>query len=218
MELLSKIKALLLEIIFPPIVLPKDLKINGTLFCGKCHARLPENKKICHRDWPYLLASATGYDNKTIREMIWKLKYSKKSGYAEPLATALTKAISKIDIDWNKFTIIPIPLSKERLAKRGFNQSELLSERLAGKAGLPMERDLLLRVKNTRPQVELEDPEQRKNNVAGAFAATKDAEKKNYILVDDVSTSGATMMEAAKTLKKAGARTIVGLVVAKAGQ
>ncbi len=216
MELLSKIKALLLEIIFPPVILPKDIKINGTLFCGKCHARLPENKKICHRDWPYRLGAVTGYDNQAVREMIWRLKYSKKSGYAEPLAGVLAQAVGKIDLNWQKFTIVPIPLSRERLASRGFNQSELLSEKLAEKIGLSVDRNLLIRIKNTRPQVELEDHEQRKNNVAGAFAATGDAEKKNYILIDDVSTSGATMLEAAKTLKKAGARNIVGFVIALA--
>lgn len=218
MELLIKIKALLLEVIFPPVVLPKNLKVNGTLFCGKCHARLPENKKICHRDWPYLLGAATGYDNEAVRKMIWRLKYSKKPGYAEPLATILARTAEKIGIDWSKFTIIPIPLSKERLAERGFNQSERLSERLAAKIGVPLERNFLLRVKNTRPQVELENYDQRKNNVSGAFATAGDAEKKNFILVDDVSTSGATMLEAAKTLKRAGARNIIGLVVAKVGK
>jgi ComF family protein len=116
--------------------------------------------------------------------------------------------------------VLPVPLSKERLQTRGFNQAWLLTRELARQAGCVASTDstLLLRVKNTRPQTELKR-EARQANVKGAFqmdplraAAVK---SRRVVLVDDVMTSGASLFTAAEALRAAGAAHITGIVLGR---
>ena len=116
--------------------------------------------------------------------------------------------------------MLPVPLSKERLQTRGFNQAWELTRALARQSGSAATTDstLLLRVKNTRPQTELKR-EARLANVKGAFqidplraAAVKG---KHIVLVDDVMTSGASLFTAAEALRAAGAAHITGIVLAR---
>jgi len=157
-------------------------------------------------------------------------------------------------------SLVPIPLHPRRLRWRGFNQSELLGKMIAQNLGLPFCPDLLLRVKLTRPQVELSRKE-REKNVAGAFAFNRKiisahpfrpadllrnsrgkppnlkgacpVSPKGFtgahpclsrpvgivsrfvLLFDDVWTSGATLREAARALKRAGAKRVWGLTIAR---
>ena len=111
--------------------------------------------------------------------------------------------------------VLPVPLHPLRERWRGFNQSR----ELAKKAGLnPVER-VLTRIVNTTPQTTLAGGSAaRRQNIRGAFAATAAVRGLSVLLVDDVMTSGATLFEAARTLKNAGAKTVTGLLVARAVQ
>lgn len=112
---------------------------------------------------------------------------------------------------------VPVPLHQRRRRTRGFNQSELLAEYLGLYFRIPIVKQALMRIKNTRPQIELENDEERRINISGAFAVTdREAVKnKTAILVDDVVTSGATLREAAQTLRRAGARTVWAVAIAR---
>jgi len=114
-------------------------------------------------------------------------------------------------------TLIPLPLHPSREKERGFNQSELLAEIISKTFNLPLEKNILIRAKNTRAQAELTDWEERQANLQNAFtvANPENLKGKNIILVDDVYTSGATMSAAAETLRASGAKKIIGLVLAK---
>lgn len=114
--------------------------------------------------------------------------------------------------------VIPIPLSKDRLRERGFNQSLLLAKAVADHYRLNLVDNVLKRTKETKTQSGLKDWEERKENVKNCFALENPEliKGKNIILVDDVYTSGATMNEAAETLRANGARKIIALVIAKA--
>lgn len=113
---------------------------------------------------------------------------------------------------------IPIPLHKKKLRKRGYNQAELLAKGLAKKLDLPV-IDCLHRVKETKTQVGL-TKEQRQTNIKDAFSLQFEGlrhgqpQRLQVFLVDDVTTSGATMLEAAKILKKAGVKKVYGLTLA----
>ena len=115
------------------------------------------------------------------------------------------------------YTLIPMPLHSSREKERGFNQSELLAEIISKTFNLPLEKNILIRAKNTRAQAELTDWEERQANLQNAFtvANPENLKGKNIILVDDVYTSGATMSAAAETLRASGAKKIIGLVLAK---
>lgn len=100
--------------------------------------------------------------------------------------------------------IIPIPLHKKRKRKRGYNQAELLAGELGNILGLPVYTDVLVRVRDTKPQKTLDDAE-RKNNLKEAFKTTENIVQLNYILVvDDIYTTGSTLDAAASALAKAG--------------
>lgn len=113
--------------------------------------------------------------------------------------------------------LVPIPLHRSREQRRGFNQSFLLAEELGRRLDLPVV-SALRRIKATEQQIEMKSYADRRRNVADAFKIINaDAIKeKTAILIDDVSTSGATLFEAAKVLRNGGARTVWAIVIAKA--
>jgi len=114
--------------------------------------------------------------------------------------------------------LVPIPLHPSRRRWRGFNQAELLGKMIAENLALPFQPNLLLRKKKTKPQVKLSKDE-RAENIKGAFILNGNLklEIKNlkFIIFDDVWTSGATMREAARVLKRSGAQKVWGLALAR---
>ncbi len=122
---------------------------------------------------------------------------------------------SGIFIDFPSNLLVPVPLHPKRLKERGFNQSEILARELSRHFSLELGPAVLERCRYTTPQVELAASE-RKINILGAFVCSDPSVKnKNVILVDDVFTTGATMQECAKVLKKSGASEVWGLVIAR---
>ena len=113
--------------------------------------------------------------------------------------------------------IVPVPLHKRRYNWRGFNQALLLSKYIASRFDLLINENLIIRGKNTRPQTKIKSMEERKKNIKGAFFCPRNdlVKNKNIILIDDVCTTLATLNECAIELKKAGAKKIWGLVVAR---
>lgn len=113
--------------------------------------------------------------------------------------------------------IIPVPLHAARLRWRGFNQAELLAHRLAERFDLPLDKSALSRAKNNIPQVEIKNRKERLENIQGAFECInlEGVKGRRVILIDDVCTTSGTMSECAKVLKKAGAKEVWGVVVAR---
>lgn len=136
-----------------------------------------------------------------------------------PLASALVIAhLKRTRIPLNRATFVPIPLHSSRLRRRGFNQAELIAEQCASYWHRPLV-NALIRTVATQQQASIKETQQRFKNVANAFAINASApsiKKQTIVLVDDVSTSGATLAAAAQTLKAGGANRIIGAVVAKA--
>lgn len=235
--LFTKIKNLILDILFPPICLncQKTLedknrlicqpclslvKLNNTLFCPVCRARLAESKRICHYDSPYLLAAAGNYDDPVLQNLIHCFKYKYFKNLAPILAEVLIKYLSNLSLSMvksQKSVVVFIPLHPRRERQRGFNQAKLIAEIVARRFNLALV-DALKRVKDTKSQAKMKETEKRIENVSGCFAIKNPEmiQGKNIILIDDVFTSGATMNEAVKILKKNGAKRIIALVLAKA--
>lgn len=215
-NVLKQIKLWTIEILFPEISLD-DVRIHTTLFCARCGARLANNVKICHSQ-SYRLAAATKYEG-AVKEYIWQMKYNCKPGAVQPLINLLARYI-KNQPDFlkkiRKFVLIPMPISKERLSERKYNQALIIAEEINNILNLPILKNVLVRVKNTKPQVGL-SYQQRKENVKNCFSVVDKSKVcgKNVIIVDDVFTSGSTMDEAVKTLRDAGVRQVIALVIAK---
>jgi len=195
----------------------EQIKVNQTLFCGQCRARLPESKKICHRDFPYVLGVATDYDDKKVGELVSGLKFKFWTEAVKPLGKILTEYAKNLPLGWHETFVVPIPLSRQREKERGFNQSRMLAEVLAKNMRGVLSGENLARIRNAKPQSEM-DFHKRSENVSGVFAV-RDRNLfagRKIILVDDVVTSGSTFLEAAKTVKDAGAKSVVALAVAGA--
>lgn len=239
MPYLIKFKNLILDILFPALCLHCQKQLSGrdknngicndclskiaihaTLFCPVCRNRLPENKKICHRDCKYLLASATNYDD-IIKSIIHAFKYKKWSHLQYPLKDIVNTYLDNLkfqNTDFTYYLIIPIPLHKNRQQERGFNQAELIAKIISEKLNLNLEINNLIRFKETKSQVEIKDWEQRRNNLNNSFKILNPAKiaGKNIIIVDDVYTSGSTINEAVKVLKESQVNKIIAFVIAKA--
>jgi ComF family protein len=189
-----------------------------TLFCGICAARLPEQKKICHKDAPYRLGAAGPYDDDAVKAIIHALKFQGIAAAAEPLADILTGYVGRLGLDLEGYIVMPIPLSIKRARGRGFNQSALIARPFAATLGLPFEEHILARVVHRKPQSDTENIFERRENIKGCFALSPGAiaQNKKIVLIDDVTTSGTTFTEAARVLRSAGAKKIMALAVAKA--
>lgn len=213
------IKNWVLDVLFPTPDLPQNLKLNQTLFCPVCRARLARNVKICHKNSQYKLGAAVSYNDEAVRKMIWQLKYRGRTGNAAVLGKILNTYFENLNLKIKNYVIVPVPLSKTRLRKRGYNQAMLIAKILSESLKFPVVENSLIRVKDTPPQAEVKDWYVRKENIQNCFGVADPAlvKNKNIILVDDVFTSGATLNEIARVLKNAGARKILGLVIAKAG-
>jgi len=155
--------------------------------------------------------------------LISAYKFGEQPGWASFFADLLLKAPGVRQAFENlqpADLILPVPLSKERLQTRGFNQAWLLTKELARQAGSAAQADssLLLRVKNTRPQTELKR-EARLANVKGAFQVdplrAAVVRGRRVVLVDDVITSGASLFTSAEAMRTAGAAHITGIVLAR---
>ena len=113
--------------------------------------------------------------------------------------------------------LVPIPLHKSRLRKRGYNQAAILAKKLSQKLGVPV-AELLERAKNTKSQITL-SLEERKSNIDGAFlmknVSNQNRQDANIFLVDDVLTTGSTLAEAATVLKRNGYKKVYGITLAR---
>ncbi|MEQ1935165.1 MAG: ComF family protein [Fimbriimonadaceae bacterium] len=129
-------------------------------------------------------------------QAVRRLKFNRVTSIADWMSCQI---LEKIRLESLRYDfVIPVPIHWSRRCQRGFNQSELISR------SLPNVSSGLLRFKRTRPQVGL-TAEQRLENLRGAFRARESVEGKSVLLVDDVITSGGTMLECARALRAAGA-------------
>jgi len=155
--------------------------------------------------------------------MIESYKYKFVKDISKSIAELLIEYLKELELKGlveispkNKI-LIPIPLHPKRLRWRGFNQAELMSELISQNLGIKTNNSIIKRVRNSNPQAKIQDKGERSQNIKNIFEISspdilKDA---TVLLIDDVITSGATINECAKALKKAGATKIIGLSFAR---
>src|SRR3989344_3670541 len=108
----------------------KNIPLRNGYVCPVCNGRLPLPKKTCHPQAPYILAAATDYDG-TVRELISRLKYKNVQEAADPLARLIEIYARTIHFPFENKIIIPIPLHPARQRNRGYNQAELIAQKIA---------------------------------------------------------------------------------------
>lgn len=173
--------------------------------CGSCLTNPP------HFD----IARAPFLYEGPLRDMIHSFKYNRLTHLRKPLSLLALKAADDF-MKHGPRLVVPVPLHHSRLRERGFNQAVLIGQTLSRHLSLPMQPDTLTRTRQTEPQIELSAAE-RRLNVKGAFSVGKPelVAGKRVLLVDDVMTTGSTMDECARELKKAGAEMVIAATIAR---
>ena len=151
-----------------------------------------------------------------LREAIHRFKYRSEAHLISSLGPLLSTFAREWIPDSRNSLTIPVPLHRRRLRARGFNQSLLLARVISSGLGTRLDYKSLMRRRHTRAQTGLSKEERRKN-VRDAFSVMNPEiiEDKAILLVDDVLTTGHTLNECAKTLKKSGARVVICLTLAR---
>lgn len=224
----------IVDLLFPRACL--GCKKEGGYICLTCLNKMPKVRQICpvcerpsvdgmshvkcKKPWGLDgLISVWAY-REVVRKAIIALKYKFAKEVSKELARHIYTAFNKEKPVFPRGPfLVPIPLHWYRGNWRGFNQADLVGKLISEKLGWKYAQDLLTRKKLTRPQTELKG-EERKQNIRGAFSLNPDYQSliidhRPLVLFDDVWTTGSTLKEAAKVLKRSGAREVWGLTIAR---
>jgi ComF family protein len=190
----------------------------GSFMCGRCSSKLPR----AHPPKQSYISALFDYRNPTTKQSIWQFKYKNLRGLADFFGERLYEEIlgdlseELLFSKKEQLLLVPIPLHPRRLRERGYNQSELLVKSILNNDANQLFKfspDVLVRVRETKPQAKKEARSARIQNLRGAFNSNRVLGKK-IILVDDVTTTGATIEEARNVLLAAGARSVRAYTVA----
>ena len=206
----KRIFGIVFDFLFPKSELDMAIEKETpeTLASKLLQGRETENKSI------YALFD---YRDEVIRHMVWALKYRRNRRVAQTFAVLLydflIEEFSDLSVysDFYKPILVPIPLYRKRFRERGFNQSELLAKELVKIDNFcVLDTNILQKIKNTPHQTNLHRHKRLKNVIDSFGVKNPDTIKnRNLVVLDDVTTTGATLNEAKKILLKAGAKKVV---------
>ena len=226
MGFLNTITNSILNVIFPLKCVSCGEK--GKDFCAVCLSDAPPAERET-ANWIFPLYD---YRHPPIKKALWLLKYDGKKRlakiFAEILYEKIMEELSELSVmeNFHEPLLIPIPLSPKRYRERGYNQAELICRELIKISHLRysvdmhnkfiLEKNILIKPKETEHQARIKNRRERLENIIGSFSVKngENIKNRNIILVDDITTTGATLAEARKILKQSGAKKIIAFTVA----
>lgn len=193
--------------------------IRGTSLCITCSTQIPQT----HNNLGNNLYACFDYQYPLIKQAIWNLKYHKRKNLGHILGKLVAETLLEEYSDLIAYTggtpiiIIPVPLSPKRMKERSYNQAEYIARGFAHYVGKSciIRTDIIKKIKDTLPQARLQNKNVRLRNVKNAFNIyhKEDIKGRTIIVIDDVTTTGATITEIINILEKGGARKVVGFAV-----
>ena len=204
----------------------EKIRIIPFQVCPKCEKNITESGRSCPNCKPFSTLDAmlvsTSYKEGLVAKLVHLYKYRFVQDLHIPLGKMLVRSIIRSELPLPDL-IVPVPLHKKRLRWRGFNQAGLLAEYVAKNltAGFEIRiaTDVLERRRFTQPQMKVKRYSERQNNLKDAFFLESDPPKdsdpegKIILLIDDIATTGSTLYECAKILKKGGAKKVFSAVI-----
>jgi ComF family protein len=200
------------RVVSPPRCAACDVEVRArVVFCRECASTVTWAPR--KGAWPLAAFDYGG----AIADSVTRFKYGGRPDLARPLGDLLWRAVEPTVSDFASSRVVPVPLHPSRLAERGYNQAALLAGRLARRLGRPFLPLALARTRDTPKQAALGRGD-RLVNVAGAFVVRQPLRvvAGEVLLVDDVSTTGATLRACETALLQAGASRVAFLVLARA--
>lgn len=172
--------------------------------CDRCQQKRPSYKLL--RSWAVF--------ESPVRNALHRLKYRRDVGLGEALSNQVSSFVDQLN--WPIDMVVPIPLGKERFKERGYNQVAMVAMPLSIRLGLDYHPTVLIRARETRSQVGLTAAERQENVRNAFFADGKKVDGRTVLLMDDVSTTGATLSSAAEALLASGAHDVFAITLARA--
>lgn len=205
-----------LDIIYPSVCV--GCERVGELLCEHCIETIEEPPPPPSRGDNLADFVAVGAHTTALRDALHALKYEGERRMGDVLGRLLAEKV--LEKEWKIDIIIPVPLHSQRLAERGYNQANEIAKTLAIEIGSRLASDALDKVRATTSQVELSAVD-RQRNVEGAFKVAESYQQhlqdQIILLVDDVCTTGSTLMECAAALRDAGVAKVYVATVTRAG-
>ena len=199
----------------------RPCRASACLVCGRFFegAGAPHLCLACLEDTPpFALHRSGGRYREELKDILLLFKYRGYPVLGKDLAAFLLESQRHEEaLWWGLDAIVPVPLHRQRLNERGFNQARILAGEVGRQKRLPVEDGVLKKIKSVPPKTSLEQRD-RRQNVRGAYSVVKARriDGRILLLVDDVFTTGSTIGECASVLKDAGAKEVRALTVAQA--
>jgi competence protein ComFC len=209
----------ILDLILPEVCL--GCKIKGEIICSNCLLKI----KRAERETCEGILACFDYRDPLIKKAIWDLKYHNRFIIGQKLGKVLCESFLEDIADLKIYTkggpilVIPVPLYNSRQKKRGYNQAKIIADsfcKSSEKEILKLMDNVVIKQINTEQQAKLTNRSRRIKNIRGAFKIINNEKVKGQtiIIIDDVTTTGGTITEIIKILKKSGAKKVIGLTVA----
>lgn len=208
-----------LQIIFPDRCF--GCKIRGVILCDSCILKI---EKAREQEYDFIL-SLFSYENKIVRNIIHSFKYKNNKRVANALAPYLAEIIKeflgeeKLFLGKQKIIFVPVPITSKRRKQRGYNQSEILANKILKEFKTEdcfVDDNLVLKIKETLPQAQIKKRSLRLKSQKDNFKVLKNkySHKEIIFIVDDVVTTGATLLAVRSALKKSGFKKIYAVTIA----
>jgi len=213
------IRNFLLDILFPTKCL--GCQIKSEILCDNCIQKI----HLAERETDENILAVFDYRDVLMKKAIWELKYHHKRYLGEKLGQLLYEFLIedisdiKISVSGRSIYVIPVPISNKKRKKRGYNQALAIAKGFctSTNAGVfELKNNLVIKKIDTLPQAKITSRKRRLENIRGVFEVkNKEIIKgRTIIIIDDVTTTGGTINEIIKILKKAGAKKVIGFAVA----
>ena len=216
---IKKIKNFLLETLFPTKCLGCEEK--NEILCNNCLVKI----SLAERETEDNILAVFDYRDPIIKKAVWELKYHHKRYIGEKLGQLLYEFLleeisdMRTIVSGRPILVIPVPISNKKIKLRGYNQSLFIAKGFcdASEVGVfELKKDIIFKKINNIPQAKITNRKRRLENVRGVFDIKNEivVKGRTIVVIDDVTTTGGTIGEIIKVLKKSGAKKVIGFAVA----